>query len=283
MTSPTEADPAAGAETAAVTVDGTRLVYESHGAGPGVLLICGTGQAAATWDLHQVPAITEAGYRVITFDNRGMPPSDCPASPYTVQQMAVDAAGLIEALELAPCHVAGLSLGAMVTQELALLRPELVRSAVMMGTFARQDEFRRAVMRSWVELDRSGVELPRLYEAVTSAFSLFSPNALCDDEFVRQHLEFSLAAPPWQNPGRLGQHEADLAYQDRLDALGAVRVPCLVVGFEADMLTPPSLSREVAAAIPGCRYLEIAGAGHAGPFTQPGDVNAVLLRFFAET
>lgn len=259
-----------------------RLAYDTYGDGPPVVLVCGTGQAAYTWALFQVPALVEAGYRVVTFDNRGMPPSDCPAGPYTVAQMAGDVAGLIEALGLAPCRVIGLSLGAFITQELALARPDLLRAAVMMGTFGRQDAFRQAVTQAWIELDRSGIVLPRLYEAVYSAFSLLSASGLCDDEGVQQYLGLTMAGPQWTGPGRLGQHEADLAYQDRLDALGSIRVPSLVIGFQHDMLTPVSLCQEVAKVVPGCSYVEVAGVGHLGAFERPDEVNQALLDFFGQ-
>jgi pimeloyl-ACP methyl ester carboxylesterase len=271
-----------GRTMATIEVGDVRLAYDTYGDGPPVVLVCGTGQAAYTWSLFQVPALVQAGYQAVTFDNRGMPPSDCPAAPYTVPQMAGDVAGLIEALGLAPCRVVGFSLGAFVTQELALARPDLLRAAVMMGTLGRQDGFRQAVTQSWVELDRSGIVLPRLYEAVSSAFSLFSASRLSDDEGVQQYLGLTLGAPQWTGPGRLGQHEADLAYQDRLDALGGIRVPSLVIAFEHDMLTAVPLCQEVAKAIPGCGYVEIAGVGHLGAFEQPDEVNQALLRFFGK-
>src|SRR5688572_22810475 len=119
------------------TVNGVRLAYEVHGEGEPVLLICGTGQPAFSWTLHQVPALTAAGYQVVTFDNRGVAPSEEPEGPYTVEGMADDAAALIEHLGIGPCRVAGYSLGALIAQELALARPELVRSAVLMATMGR--------------------------------------------------------------------------------------------------------------------------------------------------
>jgi pimeloyl-ACP methyl ester carboxylesterase len=266
-----------------VTVDGVRLVYESAGDGDPVVLVCGTGQPAISWALYQVPALTAAGYRVVTFDNRGIPPSDIPPAPYSVPQMVGDLAGIIEGLGLGRSYVAGLSLGAFVTQELALARPDLVRSAVMMGTVGRQSVFFRALTESWVEVDRSGLELPRLAEVVAGAFALFSPGSLADDEAMRVYLDFTVAQPAWANPGRLGQHEADLGYDDRLEALAAISVPCMVIGFEQDLLTPANLGREVADVIPGCRYVEVAGAAHSGPLERPDDVNAALLDFFAAT
>ena len=262
-------------------VNGVTLVYDVFGEGEPVLLVCGTGQRAFTWQLFQVPALQAAGYKVVTFDNRGVPPSDAPPGPYTVQQLAGDAAALIEHLDLSPCRVAGLSLGAFITQELALARSDLVRQAVMMGTIGRQDEFGRALTRAWVELDESGIELPRIVEAVNAAFEAFSPHALRDDERVKRYFEFALQMPRWENPGRLAQHQADQAYDERLEALSEIRVPSLVIAFELDMLTGRDLCLEVAKAIPGCRYEEIPACGHAGPLEKPEEVNRLLLDFFA--
>jgi pimeloyl-ACP methyl ester carboxylesterase len=263
------------------TVNGVRLAYDVHGDGEPVVLVCALGQPAFSWTIYQVPALTAAGYQVITFDNRGVAPSDSPPGPYTVAGMAEDTAALIEALGLAPCRVAGLSLGAMITQELALARPDLVRAAVMMGTFGRQDAFRRALTASWLALDESGVELPALCQAVNTAIANLSASQLDDEEAMTLYLEATTAMPPWDGPGRLGQHLAANAYLDRLDALAGVRVPSLVIGFERDLLTSASLCREVADAIPGCRYVEIPGVAHAGPFEQPDAVNRAMLEFFA--
>jgi pimeloyl-ACP methyl ester carboxylesterase len=264
-----------------VDVGGVELSYDTVGTGEPVLLVCGTGQPAFTWQLYQVPALVAAGYRVVTFDNRGRPPSAAPPPPYTVAGMAADAARLIEHLGLGPTRVAGLSLGAFITQELALARPDLVRGAVMMGTFGRQDRFRRAVIQGWVDLDRSRVVLPRTHDAAGAACMLFSPGTLDDEAAIGQYLDLSLALPPWEGPGRLGQHLADQAYDDRLEALAAITVPATVIAFEHDMLTPARLGREVADAIPGCRYVEIPATGHAGPLEHPEPVNAALLEAFA--
>jgi pimeloyl-ACP methyl ester carboxylesterase len=266
-----------------LSVDGVRLVYEVAGEGDPVLLVCGTGQPAMSWQLFQVPALTAAGYQVVTYDNRGMAPSDAPPAPYTVPQLAGDAAALIEHLELGPTRVAGLSLGALISQELALARPDLVRSAVLMGTFGRQSTFVHAIVESWVEVDRAGVQLPPLADAIEGAFAVFSPRSVADDEAMRLYLDFTVAAPRWENPGRLGQHEADRGYDDRLGALAGITVPCLVIGFANDMLTTTTLCREVADAIPDCRYLEIPDVAHSGPFEAADVVNAALLEFFAAT
>jgi pimeloyl-ACP methyl ester carboxylesterase len=263
-------------------VNGVRLAYDVHGDGDPVLLICATGQPAFSWTLSQVPALNAAGYQAITFDNRGMAPSETPPGPYTVQGMAEDAAALLEHLAIDRCRVAGYSLGSLIAQELALARPDLVQSAVLMSTMGRQDVFRKALTKSWVDQDLSGIELPRLCDVVSSAFALFSPQTLCDDDAMSLFIDATVAMPAWNGPGRLGQHQADMNYQDRLDALAGIRVPCLVIGFELDMGIAASLCREVADVIPECRYVEIPGAGHSGPFEKADEVNAAMLDFFRD-
>ena len=78
---------------AEATVNGVRLAYDVHGTGDPVVLVCGTGQPAMSWLAYQVPALTAAGYQVVTFDNRGVPPSDAPTGPYSVRGMADKVAG----------------------------------------------------------------------------------------------------------------------------------------------------------------------------------------------
>ncbi len=264
-----------------VTVGGIRLHYEMTGEGEPVVLVCGTGQPAVSWHLSQVPALVGAGYRVVTFDNRGMPPSDEPPPPYTVADMVGDTAGLIEQLDLGPCRVAGTSLGALITQELALARPDLVRAAAMIGTAGRQNAVLRAWTQARVELFERRVRLPQRFEVVTGAFETFSAARLHDDAFFEGYLQVMLSMPPWDGDGARGQFEADRAYDGRLQALRDVAVPCLVIAFEHDMLTSTVLCREVAEAIPGCRYVEIPGSGHAGIVEAADAVNGALAEFFA--
>ncbi len=101
------------------TVNGVTLAYDVHGEGEPVVLVPATGQPAFAWSLSQVPALTAAGYQVVTFDLRGMAPSSSPPPPYSVADMVQDTAGLIEHLGLTRCFVAGYSLGSLITQELA--------------------------------------------------------------------------------------------------------------------------------------------------------------------
>src|SRR5438445_9445780 len=94
-----------------VSTNGIRLAYERSGRGERVLLIMGSGAGGNVWSMYQVPALNGAGYETVTFENRGVPPSDAPPGDYSLADMVADTVGLIEALDLAPCRLVGTSMG----------------------------------------------------------------------------------------------------------------------------------------------------------------------------
>src|SRR5438067_1155616 len=113
-----------GRHMATATVDSIELYYEEHGRGDPLLLIMGLAADSTAW-MFQVPDFARR-YRTIAFDNRGVGRSSRPPGPYTIHQMADDAAGLLDALDLQRAHVLGVSMGGMIAQELALRHPERV-------------------------------------------------------------------------------------------------------------------------------------------------------------
>src|SRR4051812_6350428 len=152
--------------------NGIRLVYDRWGRGERVLMIMGSGAGGRVWTLHQAPALALAGYQAVTFDHRGIAPSDTPPGTYALADMVADTKGLIEALGAAPCRIVGYSLGAMIAQELAIRHPDLVRCAVLIATKSRSDPARDLYTRAHQSLARSGITLPRDYEAAMLAFQM---------------------------------------------------------------------------------------------------------------
>ncbi|WP_181786314.1 alpha/beta fold hydrolase [Streptomyces phytophilus] len=259
-------------------INGITLGFDDYGTGPPVVMVTGTGAPGRIWRTHQVPALTAAGHRVITVDNRGMPPSDpCPEG-FTLADMAADTAGLIEHLGLAPCRVVGFSLGASIVQELLLARPELVRQAVLMAPTGRADGLISAMTAAELDLCDSGVKLPPRYAAYVNALQNLSPRTLNDEATLRDWLDvFEMTAVDMS--AFRGQLELQTT-GDRLGAYAHISCPCLVIGFGDDLVIRPHLSREVAAAIPGGAYVEIPGCGHYGYLEKPDTVNAAVLDFF---
>ncbi|KAF0847954.1 alpha/beta fold hydrolase [Nocardia caishijiensis] len=272
------------------TVNGIALNYQVKGdrtkgtdvkgGGPLVVLIMGTGSPGRVWELHQVPALIAAGYRVCTFDNRGIAPSHEAEGGMRIEELVADTAALIELLDEGPALVAGTSMGARVAQELALARPDLVRKAVFMAGHGRLDQFQKTLSAGEQDLDTAGVRLPAKFEAAVTAVMNLSPATMADRNAARDWLDlFEFTGGP-ATAGIRAQRAMDHDF-DRLAAYRAITVPCLAIGFADDRMIPPYLSREVAEAIPGARYQEIPDAGHFGYLERPEAVNKILLDFFA--
>lgn len=261
-----------------MTVRGRQIAYEEHGSGRPVLLIPPAAAPAGAWAASLTSALMAAGYRLIVAGSRGMPPLPVPSAPFRVFDLADDAACLISELGLAPCLIAGVSLGAMVGQELALSRPDLVRAAVLLGTRCRTDFVRGRFARALAGQLRRG-DPPSDLDAVLLVSQLFAAATLADDRQAADWLTLYQVFSP-RGLGAAMQYEATLI-PDRTQALRQVSRPCMVIAFAEDTVTPPALCREVASAIPGCRYAEFDDCGHFGFLERPEQVSTALIDFFA--
>ena len=259
----------------------TNLAYdERNPAGRPVLFIAGRGGAGRGWHLHQALEFQRSGYRVITFDNRGIGATEN-ADGFTTETMVDDTAALIESLNAAPVRIVAVSMGAFIAQELMLARPELVRSAVLMATRGRSDRTREFFHTAEARLAESGIQLPAEYEAKIRLLESFSPKTLNDDAAIADWIAMFTMWPVKSTPGLRCQIDVGPP-GNRLPAYRNITHPVLVLGFADDVVTPPHLCREVADAIPDGRYLEIADAGHLGFIERPDAVNKVALEFLAE-
>jgi pimeloyl-ACP methyl ester carboxylesterase len=256
------------------------LAYDDRGTGEPVIFIAGHGGAGRTWHLHQVPAFLAAGYRVITFDNRGVGATEN-ANGFTTQTMVSDTVALIESLGAAPVRIVGVSMGAYIAQELMVTRPDLVSKAVLMATRGRLDRTREFFHTAEAELFASDTQLPASYDAKIRLLESFSPKTLNDDATVADWIGMFTVWPTKATAG--SRCQLDIAPQNnRLPAYRSITAPVLVIGFADDVVTPPHLGREVADAIPNGTYLKIADAGHLGFLERPEAVNAAILQFLAD-
>src|SRR5579871_1321881 len=127
-------------------VNGLDLHYAQAGEGEDVLLLCGWGDDIGAWDA-QVGPFSER-YRVTVVDNRGAGQSSLPEGEFTVRDLAADAAALCDAIGVGPAHVMGFSMGGAITQELAIARPDLTRSLVIVGSWAFSDRMFQTFVES---------------------------------------------------------------------------------------------------------------------------------------
>ena len=255
------------------------LAYDDRGHGEPVLFIAGQGGVGQTWQIHQVPAFRAAGYRVITFDNRGVG-ATANADGFTTATMVADTAELIERLDVAPVRLVAVSMGSYIAQELMLARPDLVRQAALMATRGRHNRARELFHTAERDFANAGIQLPPTYEAKLRLLEGFSPKTLNDDGAVQDWFDTFTMWPTKSTSGIRAQHGI-APENDRLPAYRAITTPVLVIGFADDVVMPPHLGAEVADALPNGRYLEIADTGHLGFLERPHAVNSAILGFFA--
>jgi 3-oxoadipate enol-lactonase len=248
---------------------------EQVGDGPDVLLIAGAGDTVEVWQ-SQLDGLADR-YRLTAFDNRGAGRTRMPETPVTVEAMADDAAGVLDALEVTSAHVAGYSGGSVIAQELALRHPERVRSLLLQSTWAAMDPY----YRSWVRFVQWLVDAAPSARAFLEGFYLdiYTPRAYADGT-VAALIDEVLAFPHPQTAENLQRFLDPLPGHDTTARLPQVTAPTLVLVGGRDPGARPALGRVVAEAIPGALFEVMEDESHQ-PFQEvPDRWNARVAAFW---
>jgi len=266
-------------------VGDVELAYETFGdpSDPTLLLVMGLGTQMLGWHEDLCGELAERGFHVIRYDNRDVGRStalrDLPvptvaqlvrrsrkAAGYTLDHMADDGAGLLDALGIERAHVVGASMGGMIAQTIAIRHQERVLSlvSIMSNTGARlSGQPRPSTYR--ILLGAPPREREAYIDHIVDTWAkIGSPGFDRDQDDLRR-----LAAMSYdrgRNPAGSVRHlAAIIASGNRTRKLRGVRVPTLVIHGTADRLVAPSGGRATARAIPGARLLRIEGMGHDLP------------------
>ncbi len=181
--------------------------------------------------------------------------------------MADDAAAVLRGLGVSSAHVAGFSGGSVIARELTYRHPELVKSLVLVGTFAHWDTFGRTAVNSW----RWQAETAPSERAFLEAFYtwIYTPRAH-EDGTVRQIIDEVMEFPyPTSMETMQRTMDVYLAHED-VDRLAEIDVPTLVLTGELDLICPPRHGQVVADGIPGAEFEILAGEAHQ-PFQESPD------------
>lgn len=269
--------------------NGIDVYYEQHGSGEPLLLIMGLAGDSLAW-LYQRDAFA-AHYRTVVFDNRGVGRTSKPAGPYSIAQMADDAAGLMNALDIGRAHVVGVSMGGMIAQELALRHPQRVRSLVLGCTYARPDAGVTATFEESlahfggrkgadgaIEVDLTTLDPMAFIQRLLPL--TFTPQFMMN-ELPKMIQVFAGALQHGFDLGAIMSQVSATQAHDALDRLAQIAAPTLVLTGDSDLLIPPANSELIAARIPGATLQQIAGGSHGFNFEKPDEFNAAVLGFLA--
>jgi pimeloyl-ACP methyl ester carboxylesterase len=250
---------------------GARIYWDEEGNGAPLLLIMGLGWPLQAWQRLR-PALSQK-YRTIALDNRGVGKSEVPAGPYSMPQMAADAAAVLNAARVNTAHIFGVSLGGMIAQEFALQYPNKVRSLILGCTAAggpeavrAEDEALRVLMTRGQDADQFARAInPFIYDAATS------PQLVEEDTAARRKWYAS-------GDGYFAQLQAVIGWE-AYSRLAQIAAPTLVIHGEKDRLVPAENGKRIAARIPGAKLVLIPGASHIFPTDQPVATQTTILEF----
>jgi len=256
-----------------------RLSFEALGRedAPPVLLVMGMGFSARAWG--SLPERLSRDFRVVVFDNRGAGGSTAPPRPFGMDDLADDAAAVLDAARVGRASVFGISMGGMIALALALRHPERVGALVLGATFAGWLGSRKASPAVMGDLVAGGV-LSRMGSHRLVGRALVSPGALRAD--------YERFAAWMGNVERVAPHvvarqAVAVARFDVSGQLGKIAVPTLVLTGDADRIVPVENSRRLAESIPGARLVTFPGAGHGFPFERFEETADAVTGFFRET
>jgi pimeloyl-ACP methyl ester carboxylesterase len=186
--------------------------------------------------------------------------------PYTLNDMAGDAIGVLDAIGVGAAHVVGASMGGMIAQLIAINYPERVLSLTsIMSTVGGPNVVRAEPAVSAILLAPPGTTREeRVEHSLSNRRVIFGSGMPFDAERARQKAERAVDRS-FSPDGSLRQFAAILVAPDRSPALGRLTMPTLVIHGENDPLVPPGNGRQTAATLPNTRLIIIPGMGHALP------------------
>ena len=248
-----------------ILANGVETAYRFDGPATGRVVML-SNSLMSNYDMWDwtVPALSDR-YRVLRYDTRGHGRSSTPPGPYSIATLADDAAALLDALGIGAVHFAGLSMGGMIGQHLALEHPDAVRS---LTSIMSTPGGRRYLPKPFA-LKALFMKPPRTPEeagdSVDTFFRTVGGYGYPHDS-DRLRAIGQLSHQRGVNPrGFLRHFAAIMGTADRRPAMKGSRVPTLVIHGTSDPLIPPSAGRATARLIPNATWLPISGMGHGLP------------------
>jgi pimeloyl-ACP methyl ester carboxylesterase len=254
------------------------LYYKKTGEGYPIILISGcNGDHQSVWPLSIVNALTKH-FQVIQFDNRGVGQSDQPDIPYSIEMLADDTAGLMQALQIEEAHVVGYSMGGQIAAKLAEKYPRKVNKLVTCVSYANINAHVKLFGKILMELHESN-----LSESVIEKIGLpwiFSNQYLEKNVDSLQQAKEDATPKSWIGFKR--QFAAQCAFTSEAECFKKIKAHTLFIAGEEDLICPPADVKKFANLIPHSQMVVFPEAGHLLALEYPDKLAQVISNFLME-
>ena len=279
-----------------VQVGDIETAYKMLGKGDPILLYNGASDGMDAWD-PSFPKSLSSNHTVIAFDSRGLGNTTMGSKPYSMQQLANDAAGLLDALKIPKADVMGYSLGSFIAQKFTIMYPDKVNSLVLVGSSCggkdhtpKPPEFIKLqseiVNKSLNNVSTSQEDMKELVAAsLGEGWIKLHPESIENIPTDLQQVKPGLSPEAMNNQMNVGKHwEDNPNWSGACDELAKLAKPTLVItGTDDNMYAPHVNSLKIVEKIPGAWLVQIKDAGHAVMDQYPAEIGKIVNTFLSTT
>jgi pimeloyl-ACP methyl ester carboxylesterase len=276
-----------------VHVEDIDIAYKMLGKGDPILLVSGSSSDMNAWEPSTLRNLS-SNHTVIVFDNRGVGNTTTGTKPFSIQQLANDTAGLLDALKIQKADVLGYSLGSFVAQQLTVMHPEKVNRLILVAASCGGKEgisqspqlvnfFSEMVNKSINDIPITPQEVKMLLSIpMGSAWMELHPNFL---EAIPEAKDLfaGISSNTIKQQNDISQNWMATNWSGICDELTKISNPTLIITGTHDNNVPTANSLIIAGKIPGAWLVQIKDAGHALFVQYPDKVNRVLQTFLSTT
>ena len=269
--------------TRLVAANGLEFACQIHGedTAPAIVLIRGLGTQLIEWSPVLIEALVAGGLKVVVFDNRDVGRSSKLDQDYALSDMADDVVALMAELGERRFHVFGISLGGMVAQLVAVEHPEAVRCLFSVMSSTGNPDLPRASKAVRDRMMAKVTGRDAIIRADVENRAVWGSPGYPETEAERRAIAEAVYAPCHYPAGVSRQMLAAMEDGSRVERLGSISAPTLVIHGAEDPLVPPAGGEDSARCIPGARLVMIPGMGHNIPDTLAPIIASEVLAFIA--
>lgn len=250
-------------------------IKDNNKAGSPLLFVPGLRITMDMWPPTLLHELVQSNHRVIVYNNRGTGNSSDGTRDYTIGQLASDAAGLLDALNIGKAHIFGWSMGSYIAEDLALLHPDKVNSLILYGAGPGGD---KAIPSSAELMQTLGGVSGTPEEQARQILSFFFPQVwlLDNPDYINQ---FPLLKSTVSMETTQKQAQAIVSWKGMYDSPSLITQPTLVLMGTEDIITTPKAALSLVEKIPLASLIQIKDAGHGWMYQYPEKFTKVVKTF----